>query len=102
MSGWTVADTTPALSGTCTNNGTAVAITGATLEAHIQKPDGTVLTKSVSIISGPGGTWQAAAWVGGDLNVAGPYTAEVQVTFSGGAGIQTFPADPFYVSAQIA
>lgn len=86
MTQFTVNDTAPALTGTLN-----AVITGATLAVHIRKPDGTVLNKPASIVSGAAGTW-SATWVTGDLDQTGTYYVEVQVTFSGGA-IQTFAND---------
>jgi len=100
MATFTTGDTSPALTGTCTSNGAAVNITGATLALHLRKPSGTTVTKVASIVSGPAGTW-SYTWVTGDLDEAGTWRVEVQVTFSGGA-IQTFGPINFAVQPQLA
>lgn len=99
----TVGDTTPGLTGSVAAN-----ITGATLEAHVKRPDGTVLTRPLVIVDGPTGGWSLPAWTDGDLNEEGWYELEVEVTFAGGEK-QTFWADPedrtpvvFYARAQLA
>lgn len=74
------------LTGTCN-----AVITGATLELHIRRPDGTTLTEPASIVSGPAGTW-SAPFEAGDLTVAGDYYVELQVTYSNGDQ-QTFKRD---------
>lgn len=74
------------LTGTC--NAT---ITGATLEVHVKRPDGTAFSRDAAIVSGPAGTWSCALQAG-DLTVAGDYFTEVEVTYSGGA-VQTFALD---------
>lgn len=84
---YTVADTAPALTGTVNAN-----LTGATLAVHIKKPDNTVIDAAATIVDGPTGTW-SRAWAAGNLNQAGEYTVELQVTFSGGT-IETFALLP--------
>ena len=74
------------LTGTCN-----AVITGATLELHIRRPDGTTLTEPATIVDGVAGTWSAPL-EDGDLTVAGDYLVEVQVTFSNGDP-QTFALD---------
>lgn len=74
------------VTGTCN-----AVITGATLAAHVKRPDGTVFSRNATIVSGPAGTWSCALQTG-DLTVTGDYYVELQVTYSGGA-IQTFALD---------
>lgn len=93
-------DTSPALTGTCTSDGAAANITGATLALHIRKPSGTTVTKVGTIVSGAAGTW-SYTWLAGDLDEAGPHKVEVQVTYSGGS-IQTFGPVSFAVEEQLA
>lgn len=100
MATFTTGDTSPALTGTCTSNGAAVNITGATLALHIRKPSGSALSKTGTIVSGAAGTW-SYSWIAGDLDEDGRWTVEVQVTFSGGA-IQTFGPSDFAVQPQLA
>lgn len=102
MSGFTVNDLEPPLTGALTSNGAPVAnFTGATLEAHIERPDGTVLIKTVTITDAPTAAWTAAPWDLGDLNLDGAWKYEVQVMWSGNRP-QTFPGNQFYVQPQIA
>lgn len=100
----TKGDTSPDLTGTCSTelNGvvTVANITGATLALHIKKPSGTVLTKVGTIVSGVAGTW-SYTWVAGDLDEAGVYEVENQVTYSNGR-IQTFGPDKVAVQDQLA
>ena len=93
-------DTSPDLTGTCTSNGVAAVITGATLALHLKKPDGTIVTKAGTIVSGPAGTW-SYSWAPGDLDQTGTWWVEVQVTYSGGK-IQTFGPSSFAVVEQFA
>lgn len=79
----TVNDTAPVLTGTVN-----AVITGATLAIHVKKPDGTLINRAGTIVSGVAGTWSLALQAG-DLNQSGVYLVEVQVTYSGGS-IQTF------------
>jgi len=84
---YTVGDTAPALTGTVSAN-----LTSTTIEVHIRRPDGTTISRAGTITAvGPPGGWSLTLQ-SGDLSVAGLYTVEVQVTFSGGA-IQTFAYD---------
>lgn len=99
----TVGDTVPGLTGRVDAN-----LTGATLEAHVRRPDQTVLTKALTVVTAAEGTWRLPSWAEGDLNAAGDYELEVEVTFAGGEQ-QTFWADPtsgaavvFYVRDQFA
>lgn len=92
---YTVGDNSPDLSGTVNAD-----LTGADLEAHIKKPDGTVLTKTATAVDATAGTW-AATWEVDDLSVVGKHEVELQVTFSGGQ-VQTFGPQNFYVQQQIA
>lgn len=95
MPQFTVGDTAPALTGTVNTS-----IVGATLAAHIRKPDRTVLTKTPTATDAANGAW-SASWAVSDLDQAGWWDVEVQVTFSGGT-IQTFGPEQFYVQPQIA
>ena len=83
MTTLTVGDTAPTITGTASAN-----LTGATLELHIKRPDKTVVTKAAAIVDGAAGTWSATLGAG-DLNQAGTYYTELQVTFSNGK-VQSF------------
>jgi hypothetical protein len=93
-----VGDTLPNLTGTCTSSSGTVNGTGATCVAHILRPDGTTLSKAVTVSAT--GTW-SVTWAVGDLNVQDNYQVEIEVTFSPG-NIQTFGGGTFYVGPQIA
>ena len=93
-------DTSPDLTGTCTSNGVAANITGATLALHLKKPDNTVVTKAGVIVSGSAGTL-SYSWLTNDLDQAGAWSVEVQVTYSNGK-IQTFGPSAFAVVEQFA
>jgi hypothetical protein len=104
MATFTRGDTAPDLTGTCSSvaNGvsTPANLTGATLELHITRPNGTILTVVGSIVSATAGTW-AYTWVAGDLSIAGVHNCEVQVTYSNGR-VQTFGPQSFLVTDQLA
>lgn len=84
---YTVGDTAPALEGTVFKN-----MTGATGRANIRRPDGTVLEKTVDFTSPGEGEW-LVEWSEEDLNRAGRYDLEVEVTYSDGTK-QTFAKLP--------
>ncbi len=96
----TVNDSRPDLTGTCTSAGAAVNLTGATLALHIRRPDGTVLTKPAAVTAPLTGAW-SYRWAAGDLNAAGNYSVEAQVTYADG-GVQTFGPQTFYVQGELA
>ena len=95
MTTFTAGDTAPALTGTV--NAT---LTGATVEAHLRKPDGTTLTKPATVTDAATGAW-SYSWAVGDLQTPGVWEVEVQVTFSD-ATVQTFGPQRFVVAPQIA
>ena len=96
----TVGDTAPALTGTCTSAGAPVNLTGADVALHIRKPDATVLSVGATLTDAAGGAW-SYSWAPADLDAAGTWKVEAQVTFSSGA-VQTFGPETFYVNTQIA
>lgn len=99
---FTVGDLEPNLTGVLLSNGQPVGnLAGASFVAHIRKPDGTPLSKTVTITDAPTAAWTAADWVVGDLNAAGVWDYEVEVTWGDGRP-QTFPGEPFYVAPQLA
>lgn len=104
MATFTTGDTSPDITGTCTTEvggvTTPANITGATLALHFRKPSGATVTKAGVIVNGTAGTW-SYTWVAGDLDEAGPWWVEVQVTYSGGR-IQTFGPSSFAVTLQYA
>lgn len=77
---------TPTLTGSV---GTSTA--GATAQAHVKRPDGTVISRNVSWTDTATGAWSVTCQAG-DLDQTGFYFIEVEVTFSGGA-VQTFALD---------
>lgn len=108
----TTGDTAPGLSGICSNKDpvtqvvTVADLTGATVEVHVRRADGSVVTKTATLVDADEGSW-STTWSGpvgddpADLSVNGTYFAEAQVTYSGGL-IQTFGPVPFKVRRQIA
>lgn len=101
---FTLGDTAPPLTGTCSNQTgntlTPANLTGATVALHIAPPTGAVLTKTPDIVSAAAGTW-SYDWEVGDLDEAGTWRVEVQVTFSD-TTVQTFGPQTFYVQGQLA
>lgn len=105
MSEFTVNDTRADLTGVCSNvpvSGatTAADLTGATVVLHIKRADRTILTKTATITDADSGTW-SYRWLTGELNSAGSWWVETQVTYSDG-GIQTFGPARFSVRDEIA
>jgi hypothetical protein len=92
---FTVGDTAPALTGSVNTD-----VTGATVELHIKKPGGEVLTKPAAIVTAATGAW-SYEWAADDIDEAGPWEVEAQVTFIG-PKVQTFGPSSFYVRRQIA
>src|SRR4051812_18913787 len=92
---FTVGDTSPALTGSVNAD-----VTGASIELHLKKPGGQVITKDATIVSATTGTWKCE-WAEGDIDEAGPWEVEAQVTFVG-PKVQTFGPSSFYVRRQIA
>lgn len=101
MAAFTVGDNSPDLAGTLTSDGAPVNITNASLAVHVRKPDRTVITLTGAIVDAAAGKW-SAPWGASDLNQAGTWRVEVQVTFSGGTKVETFGPDYFTVNAQLA
>jgi hypothetical protein len=84
---YTVGDTAPALTGTVSAD-----LTGATVEVHVQRPDGTVFSRAGTVTTAPAPAAWSLQLVTGDLTLGGVYRVEVQATFSNGK-IQTFAFD---------
>ena len=109
MSGYTQGDLEPALSGVVLDGVTPVNLTTATsVTAHIRRPDGTVLSRAVTLgnqTTAPG-TW-SLPWVAAvppapeDLSVAGGYSVELEAVWAGNRP-QTFSGATFQVARQIA
>lgn len=97
---YTQGDTAPALTGVCTSAGVGTDVTGADGVAHLCKPDGSTLSRSVAWTDETTGAW-SLDWQPGDLTVAGIYQVEVKVTYSNG-GFETFGPVSFYVQPQLA
>lgn len=75
-------------------------ITGATLELHFVKPDGSKISKTPTVTDPLTGAWRQT-WAANEVNVAGLWYVEAQVTYSGGA-IQTFGPVRWRVEDEIA
>jgi hypothetical protein len=90
-----VNDTT-ALTGSVNAN-----VTGATLELHLKKPDGTVVDKTPTVTNALTGAWTSGKFAAGEIDIAGLWYVEVEVTYSGGA-VQTFGPARWRVGDQIA
>lgn len=93
----TSGDTGAALTGIVNAN-----LAGATARIHIQRPDRTVLDQVATITDPMAGAW-SYQWGDHDLDQTGPYTVELEVTYSNGR-VQTFPgpAPTFGVREQLA
>lgn len=99
---YTVEDKGTVLAGVCTDAGTAVDLTGCTVELHIRVPDSTntVLTRAATVDDAAAGGW-SYVWQVDELTVAGIYKVEAQVTSADGAIVQTFGPDDVEVRNQI-
>jgi hypothetical protein len=93
-------DTSYDLTGTVTSNGVGANITGSTLALHLKKPSGAIVTKTGTVVDGAAGTW-SYSWQPGDIDEAGTWWVEAQVTYSNGK-IQTFGLAAFAVVEQFA
>lgn len=98
MDGYTRNDTGPDLTMTLTST-PAQTFTGATAAVHVRKPGGQTLTKTPQDFNTATGV-VTIRWVAGDLDKAGLYEAECQVTYSNGQ-IQTFGPAPFVVRDEL-
>lgn len=76
-------------------------ITGATLELHFIKPDGVVVTKTPTVTDALTGAWRQT-FGPNDVDVAGLWYVEAQVTYAGGAGVQTFGPTRWRIEDEIA
>lgn len=89
MKDYTIGDT-PRLSGRVSAD-----LTGATMEAHVKRPDGTFRTTSDCVVptglDETSGSW-TALFANGDLDLEGLYGLEVKVTYSSGE-TETFATD---------
>jgi len=89
MTGWTVGDTTPALTGTILDGATGVSLTPAlTVTAHVTRADTTTFDRAVTLGNqgtSPG-SW-SLAWTVGDLTVAGGYSVEIDVAWVGSSQV---------------
>jgi len=101
MTGWTVGDTTPALTGTILDGATGVSLaTALSVTAHVTRADATTFDRAVT----PGnqgtspGSW-SLAWIVGDLTVAGGYEVEIDVAWSGSS--QVYGPVHFQVDAAV-
>ena len=102
---YTVGDTSPALTGTIYStaaDGSTVAtnLTGATVELHIRKPSGVVVTVQAAVVDPPeNGQWRYDWAV--PIDEPGFWIAEGQATFAN-ARIQTFGPSAFRVQPALA
>lgn len=95
MTTFVTGDTAPALTGTVNAN-----LTGATVTLHLRKPDGTTLSPTAVVTDAATGAW-SYSWQVGDLNTAGVWEVEAQVTYSD-TTVQTFGPQRFVVVPEIA
>lgn len=108
---FTTGDTAPPLVGVCQqvkgtacgqaplSTATAVDLSGAIVELHIDYGAGVPLVKLANVVSAPAGEW-SYDWGPNDLTVAGVYVVEAQVTYGDGR-VQTFGPTSFRVKPQI-
>lgn len=97
---WTAGDRLANLTGTCKNRDTPVDLTASTaVVAHIKRPDDTLINRAATREAGVG-EW-SLAWAADDLNDAGTYVVEIEVTWDGGLP-QTFGGGSFSVARQLA
>lgn len=101
---WTVGDTARDLSGRVTSTvGTVTSSvdlsSATTVEAHIARPDHTIITRDATH-TGTDGSW-SVPWSTGDLTMKGTYEVEIQVTWGDGK-IETFAGAYIGVRKQIA
>jgi len=83
---YTVGDTAPTITGTVNAD-----LSGASLVVNVARPDGTVFTHTGTATTPLAGKWSCTL-AAGDLNQAGIYRVEVQVTYSD-TTVQTFAFD---------
>lgn len=79
-------------------DGTIADITGATVKFKMRSTIGTTLKVDAvcTIDDGPNGKCSYTL-IAADLDTAGSFIAELEVTFSGGNPIQTAPLEPFRI-----
>jgi hypothetical protein len=75
MSDRTSGDTAPPLTGNVSAN-----LNGADIEVHIQRPDGTVISRAGVPGAGTDGAWSLDL-IDGDLTTGGRYLVEIEATF---------------------
>ena len=95
MATFTTGDTAPQLTGTL-----GIDLTSAAVEIHIRKPSGDTINSAVTVTDEATGAWQYD-WAADDLDEAGVWAVEAQVTFVTGA-IQTSNQTTFRVKSQLA
>jgi len=84
-------DTSPSLSGTCTDaSGAAIDISGATVRFHMLDTDGNTVVDAAAVIASGSGGVARYDWVAADTDVAGGFRGEFEVTYADGT-IETFP-----------
>ena len=82
MAGWHAGDTDPALTGVASTDGVAVDLTGATCVVHVERPDGTFISRAPTVAVGTTGAW-SLPWQTTEL-IEGVYSVELEVTWSTG------------------
>lgn len=85
-------DRLPTLRVTCQDaNGTAVDVTGATVEFHMtNQSTGALVVNAAGTLVTPASGIVEYQWAAGDTDTAGDYWAEFEVTFASGKQ-ETFP-----------
>ncbi len=83
-------------------DGTIPDITGATVTFKMRATTGTSLKVdgSCTIDDGPNGKC-SYTWIAADLDTAGNYVAELEVTFSGATEIRTAPLGPIKIDPDL-
>lgn len=101
-------DTRPTLEFTVRDeNGTIIAITGATPRFRIRRKGSTtvLVTRVCTVTDGPGGKctfdWAAIDWNAGTLDASGWYDGELEVTFSDATIGTVFQIVEIYVRDQV-
>lgn len=88
-------DTAPAIAATLKDStGTAVDLSGASVQFHMNEPDGTsIVDAAATVVDAPNGRVQYS-WSPADTANAGHFLAEWEVTYSTGK-VESFPSDRY-------
>lgn len=87
-----VGNTRPSLNFQCVAGNRPINLTGATVQFKLKKPDGVVVTRSLTVVDAPNGRVSGNFGVG-DLDQSGTQYGELQITFVDG-GVQN-AEEPF-------